>query len=114
MASTPIRRNRKQRAVDAMRQGLKAGLSAEHVLAALDSASRGASWALVLDLVLQAEHGLVRRGSELWGRCDACGGESFSVGRARARCADCGIDMPSAEYIRLQLDRRNQGCKVFR
>ena len=106
---------RKQRAVDALRQSLKAGLSAEHVLSSLDSATKGATWALVLDLILQAEHGLVRRGNELWGDCDACGGhDTFSVGKLRARCADCGIDMESATYIRLQLERKNGIGKAFR
>ena len=111
----PIRRSGRQSAVIALRQGLAAGLKPEDVLATLRIGRHSAMWQLLLDAILRLEHGLVRRGNELWGDCDACGGhDTFSVGKLRARCANCGIDMASEVYIRLQLERKNGIGKAFR
>ena len=110
----PIRRARKQAAIEAMRQSLKAGLSPASVLESLGSGLKDATWTLLLDAILRLEHGLVRRGNELWGDCDACKGSLFSLGKLKARCADCGLEMDSETYIRLQLERKNGIAKVFR
>ena len=114
MAGMPIRRERKRRYLDEMRLTLKDGLRPEHVLSSLGPGSKDATWTLLLDAILRLEHGLVRRGNELWGDCDACKGSLFSLGKIKARCADCGLDMDSETYIRLQLERKNGIHKSFR
>ena len=114
MAARPLLSARRRGHVDNLRLALKEGLRPEHVLSSLGPGSKDAMWTLLLDAILRLEHGLVRRGNELWGDCDACKGSLFSIGKLKAKCADCGLDMDSETYIRMQLERKNGIHKSFR
>lgn len=64
-------------------------------------------WRFLLDTLVRMRLGLTRRGAELVGDCTACGLPALTVGRLKARCGQCGLDVESLAYLRMQLARYN-------
>jgi hypothetical protein len=92
-----------------------AGLDPVHVLESLAPAHKDATWTLLLDATLTllgVTRRLERRGLELVGQCDACGLQGFTVGRIKAWCSECGLEMDSREYLRLQIERHKASRPV--
>jgi len=108
MVGMPQRRARRRTAAQDLRASLLAGLTPDHVLSSLTPAYKDATWTLLLDAtltVLGVSRRLQRRGLELVGTCDACGLSGLTVGQAKTRCSQCGLEMDSREYLRLQIER---------
>ena len=108
MPGMPIRRARKLLAAEELRRSLLAGLTPQHVLDTLGPAHPDATWSLLLDAtltVLGVSRRLQRLGGELVGTCDSCNLPGFTVGKVKAWCSQCGLEMDSREYLRMQIER---------
>ena len=114
MRANTLKRERNRLVRQAIEEAARLGVEPSTLLNPHDPAFHGDVWRLLLDAMIRLRHGLVRRGSELVGDCEACGRPSFTVGKLRAWCADCGLDMDSHEYMRLQIERRNGASAALR
>ena len=105
MRANTLKRERNRLVREAIAKAAELGVEPSTLIDPHDPAFQGDVWRFLLDTLVRMRLGLTRRGAELVGDCTACGRPALSVGRLRARCFECGLDMPALDYLRMQLER---------